>query len=229
MVDGGLFQAHGAPNTVRRFLLADVKALAAPITLHDAEILECTVEKVHEFIAAGVFTPTGNSLRSVRRVQVERRGARKNPVWIPGTRWAEPQRHDGTVNTKGAARLGIHSTRQLAAAGLIPVTKDANGNYRFRVDHLELTAKACRAADENDRRDCCFGSSVRGGSPVGQVPRGERAGRCPSSRVGHHGRPSRLHSESRQAGDPGLVRLTQWKALTAGDPARDRVPSKQGG
>jgi hypothetical protein len=39
----------------------------------------------------------------------------------------------------------VSQVRKLAAAGLLPAVRDANGNYWYRPDHLDLVVRAWRA------------------------------------------------------------------------------------
>jgi hypothetical protein len=61
---------------------------------------------------------------------------------------------EGHINTAEATKilgLGISRTRQLAAAGRIPAHRDANGNFHYSPNHLEMTRRAWQATEDFDQ------------------------------------------------------------------------------
>ena len=64
---------------------------------------------------------------------------------------ARPAAFDGALNYASKAYQGnVSRTRQLPATGRIPAHRDANGNFYYPLNHLEMTRRAWQAAKDFD-------------------------------------------------------------------------------
>jgi hypothetical protein len=145
----GRLPRRGAPNTSRGLLLSDglrVRAKGEPIKLAQAaQWLRRPTDAVRQLIAEGKLPLVPGSERlvypsDVRALPAAPPAPPRNPPPATGP--------GGYINTRAAAKrldLSPSQTRQLAADGRLPATRDDQGRWWFNPDHIDMVRRARQA------------------------------------------------------------------------------------
>jgi hypothetical protein len=110
-----------------------------------AHLMDCSIGDVRDLIASGDLTA------GFRRAPqgLPARGSGAGPG-APGEAGTAAETTGGRPRRSPAPRPPRSRVRELAAAGLIPAVRDANGHCWYRPDHLDLVVRAWRATEAND-------------------------------------------------------------------------------